>query len=479
MNKFAGLVIDSYDDVDGAVIRSLVEIQNVPDFIKSAERLDPDRATKLPDDNYALVLLDRGMKMRKYATVDKGNTALSVMYLLKQAHYLPEAAVKIAAQNLIEACERFGLEIPHQLKLAASTGVSGISGESQNPFLRQTYNKQVQAPMKEPKKEGDTNPQLGKGDANQDVRKRTNMEPVMGTNFMELPPFTTKERFGDSQGTSINHEKLASDYEVLSMFGADANTHALFDSPQIETRRRNWRTSPYVNVESWEPGADIMHKQASAQRTLLNGRFPVDSFEQVKLAEGYFHEHQSAFHPRDRRTYCIKLASRADELGISLGSEITKYASEGYGDAVSSFINFRKQYVSDDLHPVLDTLLEKQAHVKPETFAEALEEFDKFAQINHLWDTRVPDPWSSTFGITMDKIAEDEWRWDNNGVRVCEDDLDNLATNGRHIVKKTFGDKFADQFCDSPKTFFEALPLPNKLVLGRLAMDRYSGTGTE
>lgn len=469
MNKFAGLVIDSYDDMDGSVIRSMLELSDVPDFVKAAERIDLEQATKLPDDNYALVLLDRGMKMRKYATIDKGNTALSVMYLLKQSHYLPEAAIKIAAHNLIEACERFGLDIPAQLKLAASTGVSGISGESQHPFLRQTYNKQIQAPLKEPKKEGDTNPQLGKGDANQDVRKRTNMEPVMGTNFMELPPFSTKERFGDSQGTSINHEKLAeADTETLGMFGVD-----------VESRKRNWRTSPYIDVADWEPGADLMHKQASVRHTLLNGRYPVDSFDQVKLAEAYFQDNQTAFHPKDRHTYCIKLAARAKELGIVLGEAVTKYASANYGDAVSSFINFRKSYVSEELHPVLNTLLEKQAFVKPETFAEALEEFDKFAHIKHLWDGKIPDPWLSTFGITMEKIAEDEWRWDNNGVRVCEGDLINIATNGRHLVKKTFGDKFADQFCDSPKTFFEALPLPNKLVLGRLAMDRYSGTGTE
>jgi len=469
MNKFAGLVIDSYDDMDGALIRSMLELSSIPDFIKSAEHLDPAQANNLPDDNYALVLLDRGMKMRKYATIDKGNTALSVMYLLKQAHYLPEAAVKIAAQNLIEACERFGLDVPPQLKLAASTGVSGISGESQHPYFRQTYNKQVQAPMKEPKKESDTNPQLGKGDANQDVRKRTNMEPVMGTNFMELPPFSTKERFADSQGTSIDHEKLAE---------ADRDTMHMF-SMGVETKKRNWRTSPYVDVADWEPGADLMHKHASARRTLLNGKYPVDSYEQVKLAETYFQENQTAFHPKDRRTYCVKLAARADELGIELDDSVKKYAADGYGSAVSSFVNFRKQYVSDDLHPVLDTLLEKQAYVKPETFAEALEEFDKLAHINHLWDGQIPDPWRSTFGVTLEKIAEEEWRWDNNGVRVCEGDLENLATNGRHLVKRTFGDKFAEGFCDSPKTFFEALPLPNKLVLGRLAMDRYSGTGTE
>jgi len=465
MNKFAGLVIDSYDDVDGALIRSLLPVENIPDFIKSAERVDPERAARLPDDNYALVLMDHGLKMRKYATVDKGNTVLSVMYLLKQAHLLPTRAVKIAAQNLIEACERFHLDVPQQLKLAASSGISGLS-ESQNPAVRRAMNKG----------ESENNPELGKGDENRDVRKRTNMESVAGSNFLETPPFSTKERFSDSRGTSIDNEKLA--HERHAMFGADEETFNMF-GPTAETRKKNWRTSPYVDVAEWEPGYGVMQKTASVKHTLLNGKYPVDSFEQVKVAQVYFKEHETSFAPKDRRTYCVKLAARMNELGIKVSPEINKYAAEGYGDAVSSFVNFRKRYVSDDLHPVLDTLLEKQAFVKPETFADALEAFDRSQHLNRFWDGEIPDPYSSTYGTTMDKIAEEEWRWDENGVRICEGDLDNLATNGRHIVKRAFGDKFADGFCKEPKTFFNALPKPNQLVLGRLAMDRYSGTGTE
>lgn len=457
MNKFAGLVIDHYDDVDGAFLRSLfATVEDIPDFVKSAEHIEPDRSQKIPDDNFALVLVDKGAKMRKYATIDKGNTALSVVYLLKQAHLLPEKAVKVAAQNLIEACARFNLDIPEQLKLAADTGISGISGTSQQPYLRQTVNQ----PRRENEiKESENNPRLGKGDVNEDVRKRTNLESVGGTNFLETPPFTTKERFADSQGTSI--DKMAS------------ATH------EVVTRKRNWRTSPYVDVQEWEPGFDLMQKKASVTRTLINGKYPVDSYEQVKLAGSYFEKNEFQFAPGARREYCVKLAARMKELDIKPGEVIEKYAAAGYGDAVEAQVNFRRHYLSDDLHSVLNTLLEKRAYVKPETFASALEAFDRSQYLNRFWDSEIPDPYSSTFGSTMQKVASDEWSWDHNGTRIDEDDLTNLSTNGRHLVKKTFGDKFADGFCGSPKTFFEALPLPQKMILGRLAMDRHSGTGTE
>lgn len=467
MNKFAGLVIDPYDDVDGAVISSMLDASHIPEFVKSAERVDPERATTLPDDNFALVLLDRGMKMRKYATVDKGNTALSVMYLLKQAHYLPENAVKIAAHNLIEACERFHLDVPFQLKLASTTGTSGMSGQ-QNPYIKNMLNKNNNR-SSENAKESETNPDLGKGDASQDARKRTNLESVGGSNFLSVPPFG-KERNSNS---SSEIEKCAEHLELDEIFSSGGPGH------DVETRKRNWRTSPYVDVADWEPGADLMQKKASVSHTLLKGRYPVDTYEQIKTAAAYLHVNERTFHPRDRREYCIKLAARMDELGMKVDSEIRKHAASGYGDAVSSYVNFRKQYVDEALHPALEVLLEKQAQVKPETFASALETFDKMAYLDRFWGSEIPDPWTSTYGQTMAKIAEEDWRWDHNGTRVCEGDLDNLATNGHELVRKAFGEKFATEFGKSPKSFFEALPTPNKLVLGRLAMDRYSGTGTE
>ncbi len=459
MNKFAGLVLDIHDDVDGAVLRGMIaDPKDIPDFIKSAELITSDKAASIPDDNYALVLVDHGRKMRKFATVDKGNTALSVLYLLKQAHLLPGKAVKVAAANLLEACDRFHLEAPEQLKLAASTGISSISDESDAHFRRAVDSR-----------EGEERPELGKGDASADVRNRANTEPVMGTNFMEVPPFTTKERFSDQKGTSIDNEKLAS-ADLTGMFSSGVN---------VSTRKRNWRTSPYVDVADWEPGADSLHKVASASRTLLNGKYPVDSYDQVKLAEKYLEEHHLKFHPEYRRAYCVKLAERQQELGIESSSLVEKYASAGYGGDVDAHVLYRRRFVTEDMHPVLEMMVEKRAQVNPETFVEALHEFDKIAHLKHLWGSSISDPWASTYGLSLEKVAEEDWDWEENGVYVDEDDLENLATNGMQLLVKSFGEKFAEEFRKEPKTFFQALPLPNKLVLGRMAMDRYSGTGTE
>jgi len=80
--------------------------------------LTPEEHNALPDDAYALVLVNGDQVMKKFATIDSGNTALSVMYFLKTAHKLPEEAQKVAAQNLVAACGWYGLDAPELLKEA-------------------------------------------------------------------------------------------------------------------------------------------------------------------------------------------------------------------------------------------------------------------------------------------------------------------------------------------------------------------------
>ena len=471
MSQMTGLVFDPYDDTTGEVLKSIIpDPSGLPAFVKEARRILPEDAGGIPDDNYALVLLKEGHKMRKFATVDKGNTALSVMYLLKQAHLLPPRAVKVAAHNLIEACGRYGMEPPTQLKLAAKAGVSGISGKSQKPFLRNslTQAEKRDFPMPESPKETTLNPQLGKVDpADQTIKEQTNYAGSAGSNFMELPTFSTKERTSDEDGGGIDREKIAE---------ADQATRDMFASGVVaSTRQQNTRTSPYVDMADWEPGAHLTEKVASVSQTLLNGKYPVDTYGQVKEASAYFEGATRQFRPRDRRTYCVKLATRMAELSIQVPEAIEKYASEGYGADVDAYVDFRRQYASEEFHPSLDLLLEKRAQVTPGTFAEALEEFDKISGIHYYWDSEIPDPYYSTFGPSMMKLADDDWVFDENGARCREMDLKNLATEGYAVMATKFGDDFAKAFVKSPKSTFTSMPLPQKLIIARLASDPHSG----
>lgn len=470
MKRLSGYVFDTYDDMDGHVLRSIVENPtSLPPFVKTAARLTSTQVNDLPDDKFALILFDGTDKMKKFATLDKGNTTLSVLYLLKQAHLLPPDAVKTAARNLIGALQTHGLSVPAELAKTAKTGVSPVSGKSQTPYAKGAKIQQVQYPeiLEEPKESHDS-PQLGKAEAAwDDVKERTNVEGSPGTNFMESPIFSQKEKY-----------KIAGQTFDSSTRAQQPGAEAHFASGAA-TRQQSWRESPYYDISGWDPSMGGTDGPATPALTLLEGSYPIDGYDQVKTASAYFDLNWKDLPPRDRHQYCVKLASRMKQLDIEVPEAIARYGSQTYASDVDSYVEARRSYVPEDAHDVLDMLLEKRAQVSPGVFAESLAEFDRLNNLNWHWDAQVADPWYSTFGPSLEKIAEENWRYDNNGCRCSEDDLDNLARNGYPRLCKSFGQDFAKEFAKSPKTFFQALPEPNKLILARLASDRHNGTFTE
>lgn len=474
MKRLSSYVFDTYDDTDGQVLKSIIPDPSIiPPFIKSASRLTSDQIDKTPDDNFALIFFDGVNKFKKYATIDKGNTTLSVLYLLKQAYLLPPDAVKTAARNLIGALETYGLPIPTDLEKAAKTGTSPVSGKSQTPYAKGAKVQQVQYPeILETPKESHDNPQLGKADAAWDnVKERTNMEGSPGTNYLETPIMSQKEKF-KTAGQTFNY---STDYSTRTQ---QASPQGLFDN-SAQIKQQSWRESPYFDISGWDPSMAIEAERVLPERTLLEGSYPIDGYDQVKTASQYFDSNWKDLPPRDRHKYCVKLAARMSELNMEIPDAVQRYGSTTYAADVDSYIESRKPYIFEEAYDSLNMLLEKRAQVSPGVFAEALAEFDKLNDLNWEWDGKIPDPWYSTFGPSLEKIAESNWRYDSTGCRCTEDDLDNLARNGFHLLTKNFGHDFAKEFSKNPKTIFESLPAPNKLILARLASDRHYGGTTQ
>jgi hypothetical protein len=131
MKKLSGLVLDVYDDADGAISRELFGTPDqIPEITKEAHVLTVDERSALPDEAFALILMDGNVELRKFATVDPGNTAMSVAYFLKTAHKLPAEAQSVAAENLWAACDCHGMEAPEVLKKVALALREGQSKEA-------------------------------------------------------------------------------------------------------------------------------------------------------------------------------------------------------------------------------------------------------------------------------------------------------------------------------------------------------------
>jgi hypothetical protein len=72
--------------------------------------------------------------------------------------------------------------------------------------------------------------------------------------------------------------------------------------------------SPYVRmIDEWAPARSSgMTKTAAFD----DGRLPLNTYDEVDTAITFFQETAGEMHPRVRHEMCVKLASRADQLGI-------------------------------------------------------------------------------------------------------------------------------------------------------------------
>lgn len=119
MYKYAGVTLDWFDD-KGLTLKSKFPTQeSLPDVIKTASVRPKE---KIANEEFALIALDEGHVMRKYACYDPGTTAMSVIYFMEYGAKLPEDAIKLAATNLMNACAQHGLIPPEALtKVAGNT----------------------------------------------------------------------------------------------------------------------------------------------------------------------------------------------------------------------------------------------------------------------------------------------------------------------------------------------------------------------
>lgn len=226
-----------------------------------------------------------------------------------------------------------------------------------------------------------------------------------------------------------------------------------------------------VNVEGKEAPRHKSEKTASRFALISINRYPLDSYSDVEKAAAYFGEWRNQFSPAQRHEYCGNLVKRAAELGVKVSDDLAKYGSETYAPASELELGiFCRQAVVDQAgRDVLSKLAEERGQITPELYAATLEEFDKTAGIEHLYDRGVLDPFYSTYGV---KVAED-----SNGSYVLGNDvimysdLLQLAQTTCAGMKNAFGDDFVKEFRKDPIAIFESLPVDQKRVVGRMAGD--------
>jgi len=454
MEKLACTILDFKDDRDGSILKeAFPHYSLIPDVIKTASMESPK------EHEYALVLKNNNETYYKYAMHDPGNTVLSIIYLVKQANKLPLEAVKVASENLINAAGRFKLPIPEELKDLANS----FKERGGDIRTREKYWKPLDTLQKVDELDVGRKVTKTASDGKQyiDAAKRIGARTIVGAGIGGLSGALTNtkdELHGAKRGAIAGGLTGA-------LIGAMTD-HIPVISPALAGHysAKLSRNHNKVDVTNKEPTHQVTEKTA---KYIIFDKYPIDTYDQVKLANAYFKEYWREFTPEQRHEYCVKLAKRMEDLNLELPSNVERYGSEKFAQDVDRYVNHRKNFVGEEFHPVLDMLLEKQAYVKPTTFAEALEEFDKVAGIDKYWDSKLTDPYKSTFGPT--KLASDDWVYTDLGLHIEESDLSNLARRNIKIVKDQFGEEFAFKFMKSPKTTFLSLDKDTKVILARMA----------
>lgn len=494
------MILDFYDDPQGTVLKSKIPTHNaVPDFIKTAEHLG-DRFDSLPDDVFALVMVDQGVKMRKYACVDKGNTALSVLYFIENHDRLPENAVKVAAVNLLAACEVHDIVPPLPLCELADDGYEKVAFDRVN-FDRvnidspkiDTFGDKLFKAVKKAKGKGKLIAAgaaglaaLGGGAAllaRRRAKAKKDKEKTAGLGGLAKGLMGAGLAGGEISAGADRHNKMmsgvkrgipAGQVKVSDVVGTEIMPQS------VDKEMREKTASPYVDVTGQKPKVKIARVKYERYCLVKEGssKFPIDSYPQVHQAIDWFDEYHESLHPEDRREYCIKLAARADELHIPITDQIEKYAAATVAPDGQLKIAFgtRRQFwrEGDSELSLLDQLeaegrkagIEKSAEAA-EIVCEALRQFDEATGLHHHWDSEVYDPYYSIFG--QEKTAE--WKFDTHGDRITEKELRQLTQSNLDKLTQKFGSEIAEGLRKNPTQIFDSLPLDSKRIIMRMAAD--------
>ena len=475
----SALVLDVYDDCGGQTLREIFpKLADIPEQVKQAHVVT-ENTSSWPDDVFALVMINGGTTLRKYACVDEGNTLLSVLYFLKNAHKLPAQAQVVAAENLKTACSWYGLDVPEELEKIAGMGMAAVNMALMAPGTSQQIKQNLAADRVLAPSMGVVTPQ-----ARQELMKGAE---VNGTTSMPLQPpsdlSVQKEKAVIRKTASVGRLVHRSE-EVLP----DANIGMKHKEQPKSLPQEKKNLHPVVDVTNQEPPKIVSEKKASMFAVPSQKKYPLDSYAQVKMASAYFDEHAKQMPPEVRREFAYNLVKRADEMSFHLNDFVKKYGGVGFAPPVEIKValDARRLEVghSEDALQLLGEVekvaryrLWKEAGVvrqfEPEEIVALLSEFDKVAGITHLYDRSIPDPYFSVYGF--DKTAEADWSEVVGNETVTEADLKRLARIGAFSVKTTFGAGFQEEFLKDPIGIFKSLPLDQKKMMMRMANSTQPG----
>ena len=222
----------------------------------------------------------------------------------------------------------------------------------------------------------------------------------------------------------------------------------------------------YNNVHQAEIPLAPFAKQASPQYQHFAlervGRFAIDTPELVKTASDYFDKHWNEFETADRRDFARSVQHRASDLGVDVGLQINKFASDSYSSSLPGEIALRRSQTRDPLIKEAYTKLwGHRGDLSVDQFADLLGQLDKKAGFEQFYTSGMNDPLTATLGPKIEKSAS-IIEMDGNSYSAA--DIVKALTNVSTKSPGLFGKSDIDQLKANPE-LFTSLPMPEREII--------------
>lgn len=216
----------------------------------------------------------------------------------------------------------------------------------------------------------------------------------------------------------------------------------------------------------------------------LKNRYPIETDRQVKTACAYFQKNLHRFSPNDRVVAACSIEKRAEELSVPLDeSWVTNYSrvmkpGASYSPDFERSMGMRKEAcltfgVQVDVSgkkvtgsDVVESLVKTASERSPIETMKAVEEFDKLANLESHYDTRILDPYMTVFGSLRDP------EWDAEKVAGSKTQYDVIRASRTpetlEKVAKVMGKGFADQFAKEPLKALVGLKAAERAAIGEV-----------
>jgi len=194
-------------------------------------------------------------------------------------------------------------------------------------------------------------------------------------------------------------------------------------------------------------------------RYAIDGKYPIETKDQLTKTAAYFDKYLGRFHPADRVKIATTMEKRATELGMYLDNSWVKNYARSLNDNAQVSPDFhrniemRKHACSDEkANNLLDKIAEAVKIKNGKDIVDMLFAFDKVANLEYQWDKLIVDPVMTVFG----SLNNPEY----DSVKIAGDvdgditnyELRKLAADVNEVAKlaDVMGKEFQNKFIKDP-----------------------------